>query len=208
MRSRLIGLALVLCTGCGFEGRGPQKFEGVEPHVRADERLIEAQGQWMFLRRLRGLNSHEHFVISTMFQEERGSFTLHSHFNGFAWRDGVRLRFTRDGQHLKLGVTAPDVMEQTFALPDDWLAPGGRLVLRVEVHNVTPAGPRILIWKYTQSWQGEHERPRPFLSAANADFDSAAKGLIFLAHGRGVRWGVEFDHVRVEKMFGEAPDVP
>ncbi|MBX3020233.1 MAG: hypothetical protein KF799_01040 [Bdellovibrionales bacterium] len=205
MRNSLWILSFLFICACGMKPSTKALSPDVEPHVRTDERNISAAGQWQFIRPLRGLTSREHFVIEAQFLQPQASFTLHSHFNGFAWRDGMRIRFTRDGDKLSMGISAPDLAEKTFDLPADWMGLDGRLRLRLEVHNSGAGGPRVLVWKATQSLQGEIEQPRPFISAANADFDSQAEKLIFQTHGRGVLWGVEFANTRMLKIYGEAP---
>lgn len=180
---------------------------GVEEHVRADERNLEAQGQMLFSRLLRGLNSHEHFVLEAAFLTDDAWLTLHSHFNGYAWRDGVRVRFIRDHASLRVGIASPGMTEVVYELGEGWLTADGRMAVRVEVHNAAPGGPRVYIWKYALSLQGEQQSPRTFISGSNADFDSAEHNLTLPGHGRGVRWGLEFSQAKIRRAFGEAPYV-
>lgn len=208
MRLCLFIFMSVGLAGCGLSSptTRPAKPGSIEPYARVDERKATGHEQWIFRESLRALSSSEHFVIEALLASEAQSLTLHSHFNGFQWRDGIRLNFTRhqDG-HLHLQISAPELAPRTFELSNDWLSPDGRVKFRAEVHNSTASGARVLLWKYALTPQGELEIPRSFLSAANADFDSRREGLIFTTRGRGVQWGLEVGGAKVTSAYREAP---
>jgi hypothetical protein len=181
---------------------------GIETFQKVDQQALDIRGQWLFYPRLRGLASSEHFVLEGLFLSEQGKVGLYSHFNGFRWRDGVWIGFRRDGAHLNLQLGVPGYAVRESELPAEFLRPDGRFKVRIEVHNGGVEGVRVLVWKYDVSRQGEVEAPRPFISESNADYDSLIEGRVFAQHGRGVRWGLEFEGVRPLQVYREAPYVP
>lgn len=199
-----IVLVPLTLSGCGFGGSPSEPRGGVEPFDRVDERLSVGQERVVFRQPLRGLSSSEHFVLEVSYLTNKGELILHSHFNGFDWRDGVRLGFKRS-EGLTLSLSTPGFAPQTVELPADWISAEGRMKLRLEVQNGSTSGARVLIWKYNWSPRGGAELPRGFLSEANADFDSQKSGLIFQTHGRGVKWGLELDQVKLKSIYREAP---
>lgn len=208
MRIRLVVAAMVLAvSGCGFPDSRPATEEN-EPYVRVDERVPDVSAQFLFERPLGGLASREHYVLDLLYLTNKGHLTLYSHFNGFSLRDGVRVTFAVENARLRLRLAGPGLADQLFDLPEDWLTPDRRLKVRLEIHNQTASGPRVLIWRYHQSLQGEALVERPFISAGNADFDSAARGVLLPYHGRGVRWGIETEQVRLTSIHREAPYAP
>lgn len=209
VRGLLITVSILAFLGCDWRTpKAPLGAGGIEAHERVDERVSDLQAQYLFTQSLNSLSSSEHFVLEAMFLDKEGELELHSHFNGYAWRDGVIVRFIKKDDTLILEVSTPGVSPQQSELPAGFLSPDGRMKVRVEVHNGTASGVRVLVWKYNASWQGDLEHPRSFINEGNADFDSQTKQWIFPGHGRGVKWGIEFDRVRLLKAYREAPYVP
>jgi hypothetical protein len=208
-RSFILLLLAASLAGCGrVGGGGGGASGGVEPYVRAGESLRADSGKWLFKGLLRGLNSREHFVLAAEFLAPTATVALHSHFNGFVWRDGAVVTFERRDGRLFLSLGVPGFQPRRSELPEGFVGADGRFKARIEVHNGLASGVRVLVWRYNESLQGEVERPRPFIGAANADFDSRAAGWIFPAHGRGAHWGVEFDDARIVNAYRDAPYVP
>jgi hypothetical protein len=206
---RFVFLSVLVCPlwACAPVNSAPTT-SGIEAFRRVDGQKAVGRAQWLFQSPLDGLSSATHYVLEALFLKNNGEVVLHSHFNGFEWRDGVRIGFRRDGSHLGVSVQVPGQSPQSASLPDSFLSRDGHFKVRVEVHNSELSGVRVLIWGYNLSLQGEVQNPRRFLSAANADFDTRALGWIFYAHGRGAHWGVEFENARVLTAFREAPYVP
>jgi hypothetical protein len=106
---------------------------------------------------------------------------------------------------LTLEVGTPDVVSRSQELPSTLIGADGHLRVRLEVHNVTTAGVRVLLWNNVQSFEGETAVTRPFVDAGNADFDSRELRWIFATHGRGALWGLELSGMRVLSAYREAP---
>lgn len=197
-------IILSLCGCSDFERAQAPSSPAIEDHWRSDERVQSTDQRWLFTRPLNGLTSREHYVLDFQFLEDRGRLVLHSHFNGYEWRDGVRIEFIRDGEKIALNVSAPGQALVSEILPASFMNSNGRLKMRVEVHNTTDLGFRLIIWKYNWRPDGDIESARPFISAGNSDFDSKARGSIFTGRGRGARWGIEFEKIDVISARREA----
>lgn len=181
------------------------RSDGVEDYRRVDTQALESREQWVFNGVLKGLNSKEHFVLEGQFLANVGQVKLYSHFNDFRWRDGVLIGLRLEEQKMFMQIGVPGFAVREEDLPAIFLRSDGRFKMRIEVHNAGIEGVRVLVWKYGYSKKGEVETIRPFIDETNADFDSMEQGMVFTDHGRGVKWGIEFENARIIQAFREAP---
>lgn len=191
---------------CG--GAKEPKRPSLEAHQRWDLTRTGQDIRLQFTRPLKGINSREHYLLEVELLSEESEVTLHSHFNGFAHRDGAQISFRLGSDRsLVLQIASPGLPPRRaeslgLTVPED-----GRLRLRVEVHDGGPTGVRALIWNEAVTYRGEVEAPRARLTAKNAEFDSATVNWIFLTNGRGVFWGIETKQARIHAARREAPYV-
>lgn len=173
---------------------------------RYDKKSTPDEGQWTLPGLLKGLRSSEHYVIDADFLKTGSYFILHSHFNGFEWRDGVEVKLAReDDRHFTVTITAPDQPGRSADLTLDRLLPDQRGRWRIEVRNADPAGVRVLIWADSITRQGVGFSPRDQLVSANADFDTQKEKWYFSSHGRGAQWGLELSGVLIQSVHRESP---
>ena len=184
----------------------------VANYTRVDFRETETEASWIFNDLLAGLRSKENYVVEGQFLKDKGSWTLHSHFNGFGAgfgvADGVQIKATRNGAELTFAISTPRFPPRIVTLEQPFQNDLGDFRYRIEVHNGTVDGARIFIWKDWQSFQGEIVAQRTPIMAGNAEFDSRKGGGFFLSSGRGVRWGLQFENVKVIRVSREAPYAP
>ncbi len=198
---------LVTLQGCAPEPlKSTTSHEGMEAHVMTTL-LGGNQSQILFLKPLKGLDSREHFRVSARLLRPQSNLTLHSHFMGYKNRDGVQIRFRRDGDQLYVDVGTPGAIRQTHPLPTGFLSSDFTLRVRIEIHDGVSTGIRLILWNDNQKFVGTTELPIKFLSSANADLDTLRLGWIFNSHGRGVFWGIETQYVTITNADREAPYV-
>lgn len=207
VRSLMAALVALLAMGCDSPA-GQDRLEGLDAHTRVDQQSQPDRAQLLFDGLLRSLGSREHYVIEGHFLRDGAKVALHSHFNGYRWRDGVQVTLRYEKERARLEVLMPGFTVRSEELPENFVGHDGRFKARIEVHNAGPAGARVLVWNFAISYQGDILNPRDFISEANAEFDSRTLGWVFTEHGRGVRWGVEPDGVRLVTAYREAPYAP
>lgn len=206
MRNKLTIIILSLAFFCGCS-KTTASLGGVEPY---DTTLGSRSGyeRWTFLKLLDGINSREHYVISARFFDAEGELTLHSHFNGFQFRDGLRVRFVKKAASpIEVEIGGPGVLPFSTSVPALGIGSDQTLRVRVEVHDGVSPGARVLIWSDEQSLQGEVQTPRTLLNARTSAVDTSALGWAFETHGRGARWGIETSGVTISRAYREAPYV-
>ncbi len=200
----VVVMALLICA-CAEENFELAQRREIQAHTKID---IQADhSRYLFADFLKGVNSREHFVIGARFVKHKSSFTLHSHFNGYEYRDGVRIRVSRDQDEIWVECASPGFLPSRTELSNVQMNPDGTLRLRIEVHDGVSTGVRILIWNDVQSLQGELQRARVTVNESTADMDSRREGWVFESHGRGARWGIETEDVQLLTAYREAPYV-
>lgn len=199
----------LFAIGIGITGCNPSAPistpEDIALYSRIDTRQSQNEALWLFQDWLGGLRSKENYVIEGSFLSEEGFWTVHSHFNGFAPRDGVQITARRNKDDLIFHIQTPQFAELTYKMDAPFQSARGDFRYRIEVHNGTADGARVLIWKDWLSLQGEVNNRRVPIQSGNAEYDSRRGGGFFWSSGRGARWGLEFQNAQITRVSREAP---
>lgn len=175
------------------------KENRIAPHSKPEAKA------YLFDEPLRGTDSREHYLIEGERISPEGSIKLHSHFNGFEFRDGVQISLNFSGNRVLATVSSPgEVLRPLGEMPLDDEA-HGHFRFRIEVHDGGKNYLSVFVWNdYVMNRKGELS-PKGKLSDQNADLSSQQQGLSFSQNGRGARWGLEIEGVRLKRVTREAP---
>lgn len=209
-------LSLVLTLGvlvaCGPEGPVVSGTP-IERHTDLDAQAgastvgVRSHARILFATPLKGINSREHYVLEFEAVSEGSQLTVHSHLSGFAWLDGVDVRFVRRGADLQVLVGTPGFAERPLGVIEGVFTHSPWVRMRLEVHDGGVDGVRILVWRDWIDYQRPVRRARDRIQAETADLDSRESKLIFLSHGRGARWGLTAQGVALRAATREGPYV-
>ncbi len=156
---------------------------------------LTGSGRIQFTQPLLGTNSKEHYLISfRTLSNENSRLILHSHFSGFQLDDGVRIELSVVDHVLNLRISTPSY-PFTKPVPLFEVFSEEEISLRLDVHDETSSGVRVIVWRDQLSLKDEVKLPQSRIHIGNHLFDSLEQQMTFFSHGRGLFWGLEMDQI-------------
>lgn len=160
-----------------------------------DGSQIQGSGRVLFQQPLSSLNSRALYQLRAEFFHPESQLILHSHFQGFKKRKGVKIFFTRKGSRLLIEAQTPRYKKQQLDAREDFFASTKEIYFYVEVQNGSTNFIRIRVWNLYFNPTGYLRTQPDLLPGENLMLDSLQQP--FYSKGGGILWGLELNKIHL-----------
>ena len=186
-----------------------QEALGPSP-ISISRQEVVGSGRVIATSTLRSPRSNFHLHLAGYFIEPSSTLTLHLFFDDFSYDTGLLLRLSLPEDYQETGRIDVDFAEpgrsfRHLTTIEKSLGPDMSFVLRIEAHNKFNNDQRLLVWNDALFLGSDQREVRDRLTMANADFDSFDERNIFFTWGRGPRWGLHLNKMRLYRVLREVP---